>query len=135
MPILSKPANAAYMALVYITVGALLSVWTVVWFVYLRNSGHQGPAYYWCAGIGLTGLTLMLIGFGVGHIGRAARSAELPPPEVTAAAARAEQTAAAHPPVVTPAQPTLGNSMPVTPGVVTTAAVPILPAVETPPVR
>ena len=45
MPILSKPANAAYMALVYITVGRLLSVWTLVWYVYLRNTSYQGPAF------------------------------------------------------------------------------------------
>lgn len=128
MPILSKPANAAYMALVYITIGALLDVWTLVWYVYLRNTSYAGPAYYWCIGLCLTGITLMLIGFGVGHIGRAARSAELPPPEVTAAEAKVEQTAAAHPPAVVPAQPVLTNTMPITPGVAATAPAPMAPS-------
>ena len=38
MPLLSRPAPAAYLALVYITVGALLDVWMAVWYTYLRNT-------------------------------------------------------------------------------------------------
>ena len=39
MPILSKPSPAARWSLIYITVGALVVVWTGIWFIYLRN--HQ----------------------------------------------------------------------------------------------
>lgn len=136
MPILSKPANAAYLAITYITIGALLDVWTLVWYCYLHNGGYDGPAYYVCIGFALTGLILMMIGFGLGHIGRAARNAELPPREVTAASESAEQTAAAHPPAVVPATPAVvspqagvsaasSSASPVTSNAVVTSAPPV----------
>ena len=114
------------MAIFYITVGALLDVWTLVWYMYLRNTNYQGAAYYWCAGLCLTGLTLIVIGFGLGHIGRAARNAELPPTEVTGASARAEQIAAAQQPVM--AAPPVATAVPMNPGVPTTAAAPVAQA-------
>lgn len=123
MPILSKPANAAYLAITYITVGALFDVWTLVWYLYLRHGGYDGPLYYVCGGFALTGLTLLLIGFSLGQIGRSARNAELPPKEAMPASAVSEQTAAAHPPVVLAAAP------PAVPG---NAAVP--PAAGAPPI-
>lgn len=121
MPILSKPANAAYLAITYITVGALFDVWTFVWYLYLRHSGYDGPLYYVCGGFALTGLILLLIGFSLGQIGRSARNAELPPTEVTPASAVSEQTAAAHPPVVVapPAVPGNAATPPIAPSVAT----------------
>src|SRR5205823_8454952 len=60
---------------------------------------------YWCFGFFLTGVTLLVIGLALGRIGRAARHAELPPPEVTQAEAQAEQNAAARAPIVAPTNP------------------------------
>ena len=37
MALLSKPSSAARTAVLYITVGALMVVWTGVWYAYLRN--------------------------------------------------------------------------------------------------
>jgi hypothetical protein len=121
MPILSKPSSAARTALIYITVGALMIVWSGIWFVYLGNNGPVRPVtWYFCAGFMLTGLTLLGIGFGLGRIGRAARHAELPPPEVTAAEIQVGQNAAAQAPMAVPVNPALGaaaiNNQPVLAG-------------------
>jgi hypothetical protein len=107
MPILTKPSAEARVSLLYITGGALLDVWSIIWFIYMRNHAPSGSLpYYLCAGIFLSGLTLLIIGLALGRIGRAARRAELPPPEVTAPVTRAEQVAAANPPVVAGIPPT-----------------------------
>lgn len=134
MAILSKPSSAAHMAVIYVTVGALLGVWTTIYYFYLRNNlpadlapATYGP-YYWCAGFMLTGLTFIIIGLALGRIGRAARHAELPPEEVTSAVARAEQTAASQAPIVTPAaQPVAAP--PLTPRLAPTAGIPSNPQV------
>jgi hypothetical protein len=79
----NKTAASARMAVAYITGGALLVVWTVIWCVYLTRRpepASNGP-YYWCAGFFFSGLTLMIIGLAVGQIGRQARHADVPPPE------------------------------------------------------
>jgi len=55
------------------------------------------------------GIVLLVIGFAVGQIGRAARKSELPPPEATHAVAREGQVAArgvAMPPNIPPLQNT-----------------------------
>src|SRR5262249_7361007 len=102
MPILSRPSSAARTALIYITLGALTLVWSGIWYWYLSKPETNYSTWYWCYGFLLTGLVLLVIGFGLGRIGRAARHAELPPEEVTAAAVRSEQTTAARAPVATP---------------------------------
>jgi hypothetical protein len=103
MGILTAPSSAARTALIYITAGALTDVWSGIWFWYLRNNPPANSStWYWCYGFLCTGLVLLLIGLGVGKIGRAARHAELPPPEVTGAVAKATQTAAARTPVIAP---------------------------------
>jgi hypothetical protein len=81
MPILSKPSGAARTAVIYVTVGALIDVWTVIYWVYLGRhpEGHAEGAYYWVYGFFFTGLVLLVIGLALGRIGRAARHAELPP--------------------------------------------------------
>ena len=83
-PILSKPSSAAPTSLIYITIGALLTVWSGIWFVYLRQNppGHQMVNFI-DLGLLLTGVVLLVIGFSVGPMGRIARQAELPPAEVT----------------------------------------------------
>src|SRR5271169_1722553 len=118
MPILSKPSQAARAALIYITLGALLTVWTIIWFFYLRNESSESAdsgIYYVCYGLFLTGVVLMTIGFAVGRIGRAARHAELPPPEAEKAVENAEQNAAARAPITAPVNASMptayGNGM------------------------
>jgi len=57
------------MTLFYITVGALMSVWSGIWFYYLRShSSQDGILNYICLGCLLTGLILLAIGFIVGRI-------------------------------------------------------------------
>jgi hypothetical protein len=105
MPLLSQPSSAARTSLFYITVGALMVVWTGIWFAYLNSNPPESPSvYYWCTGFMVSGVTLLVIGLALGRIGRAARHAELPPPEVTAPVATAEQTGP-----VNPAAPVAGN--------------------------
>jgi hypothetical protein len=97
MAMLTKPSAAAKMALAYITIGSLLIVWTSVWFFYHHQYPDPAPPpfhNYICTGLLLTGVTLLIIGLGLGRIGRAARHAELPPPEVTPTVAKTDQTAA-----------------------------------------
>jgi hypothetical protein len=75
----NQTSTAARTALIYITAGALTVIWTGVWYVYLHNNPPEtSNPYYWCGGLLLTGLTLMVIGFGLGRIGRSARHAETP---------------------------------------------------------
>src|SRR5437773_6777967 len=79
MPLLpSSTSSAARTALVYVTLGALLVIWTAVWYFYLNNNPPQtaGP-YYWCAGLLASGLTLIGIGLGLGRIGQQARAADI----------------------------------------------------------
>lgn len=99
MAMLSKPAFGPRTAIIYITVGALIDVWTTVWyFAFARDEGGMTRnTQFWLWGFFLTGLTLILVGVLLGHIGRAARRAELPPPETTPAEAQIQTTAAAHP--------------------------------------
>lgn len=106
MSILSKPSSAVNMSIIYITAGALLDVWSGIWCWYM--SGHAPASdlpWFLCWGLILTGFVLMGIGLALGQIGRAARDAELPPVEVTAAVAQVDKTAAAVTPVVATASP------------------------------
>lgn len=101
MPLLSKPSTAASAAVMYVTVGALIDVWSGTWMWYMtQHAPSFAWAWYVCLGLLLTGLTLVVIGLGIGSIGRAARHAELPPPEVTATEQQAEKDAAARAPIV-----------------------------------
>ena len=112
MPLLSKPAFGPRTAIIYITIGSLIDVWTAVWYMtYARdNEGNiSRNTWFWLAGLFLTGLTLIIIGFFLGRIGRAARKAELPPSEAQHDEAMIQQTAAAVPhPVVGGAVPGMG---------------------------
>ena len=68
------------MAIVYITIGAIMDVWSGLWYFYMHRHepGADGP-YFWCYGFFLTGLTLIIIGLALGRIARAARHDEAPP--------------------------------------------------------
>src|SRR2546430_1676285 len=98
MAILTTPSKAVPIALVYITAGTLIDVWCVVALWYYPPDTAWGK--FLLAGTLMSGLALLVIGLLLGPIGRAARHAELPPTEVTAAAAQVEQEAAEHPPAV-----------------------------------
>jgi hypothetical protein len=114
----SSPAQTA---LFYITLGTLTIVWTGVWFIYLLNHPPESPGiYYWIGGLGLTGLTLVIIGLTVGHIGRAAKPAEASPPVATPPAT--EHAAAVPTPVVMP------TALPAQPAVPATTVAPVVPA-------
>lgn len=70
-------SNSARLAVYYITVGALMIVWTGVWSLYLKTHGPvKDSTWMWCLGFFLTGVALLAIGLTVGHIGRSARQAD-----------------------------------------------------------
>lgn len=121
MPILNKLTGAFPTALIYITIGTLITVWTLVYWV--LNTSTTPTGYFWVVGFFLTGVSLLLIGLMLGKIGRAARSAELPPAEVTSAAVQADLISrlAAPAATVAPASPAL-------PPTQATAAVGAVPA-------
>src|SRR5262245_39981890 len=96
-PLMSKPSGAAPATLVYITLGAIMTVWSGIWYMYLSNypPSHQAINYI-CYGFLITGIVLLLIGIILGPISRWARHAELPPVEATGTAMQSEQTAGAR---------------------------------------
>jgi hypothetical protein len=125
-PILSKPSSAARTAVMYITVGALLVVWTVVWYLYLNRHEGTDLAYFVDYGFFFTVLVLIVIGITIGRIGRSARRAELPPeirpqeptaePAVTAPQPQPAPAPTALPPgYFVPPYPTPGVTQPAAP--------------------
>jgi hypothetical protein len=103
-------SSAARTALIYITVGSLVVIWTGVWFIYLLNNPPESAwPNYWCGGLVVSGFTLIAIGLGLGRIGKEAQRADVP-------------TAA----VVAPTVPTTSNGTPVA------TVQPVQPVIETP---
>lgn len=93
----TQTSGPAFMAVVYITIGALMDVWSGLWYYFLRR--HQSGSdnsYFWCSGFFFTGLALVVIGLALGRIGRQARRAESPPeaPQQNAPSAPAPPVAA-----------------------------------------
>jgi len=90
-------------AVIYVTVGALIDVWSGIWgFYLLNNPGHGTAAWYWCYGLLLTGAALVLIGMAIGWIGRSRpvrRHAGPPHEDVSSAATANELPVAARSPV------------------------------------
>ncbi len=115
MPMLNKLSGAFPATLIYITLGALIDIWSLVWFIVYTPESPAG--YFWVAGFALTGIVLFLIGIFLGPIGRAARTAELPPTEVISTIAQVEKTIAENPAptahVITDVQPTIPATLPV----------------------
>jgi hypothetical protein len=107
---------------VYVTVGALIDVWTgVYYFTVARDREMTHVTWFWICGLFLTGLTLILLGLILGPLGRAARKAELPPVEATPSEATIQARAAATPhPVMPGAMPaTAAGVMPTVPAPLT----------------
>ena len=75
----SKQASSATTSLIYLTLGALIDVWAIVYFFYLRNHAGTDIAFLYVYGFIYTGAVLFLIGLAVGRIGYSARSAEVAP--------------------------------------------------------
>jgi hypothetical protein len=77
---MSTQAPATRMSLIYITSGAVILVWTVVWLIYLLNNPpSSNVTYYLVFGFMATGGVVLAIGLRLGKIGRAAKQAENPP--------------------------------------------------------
>lgn len=72
-----KQATSATTALVYVTIGALIDVWTTVYYFYVRKVGAGETTYLWISGFFFTGLVLIFIGLALGRIARAVRPAEV----------------------------------------------------------
>ena len=81
MPMLNKLSGAFPTALIYITVGTLIDIWTIVSLVF-----NAPQTYFWVVGFLMTGLALLVIGLLLGQFGRTDRTAELAVPEQVAAA-------------------------------------------------
>ena len=97
MPMLSQPAFGPKLSIGFITGGSLLDVWVLVWRYTIAPDNLTDTQQFWYLGLLLTGLTFIVIGAFLGSIGRAARKAELPPPEATPAEANIQAQAAANP--------------------------------------
>jgi len=121
----TKTSGAARTAVIYITIGAILGVWTVIWYIWMVRHGTASDApYFWCYGFFFTGVILIVIGLALGKIGRVARHAEAPA-DVTESKVAPSQLAA-PPPLQQPnAQPVAQPTAP------PAAAVP--PATNQPP--
>src|SRR4051794_21002699 len=76
----TKGSAAARMAVMYITIGILTVVWTTIWMIWMNRNGVEGNQWYIAYGFMGSGIALTVIGFIMGHVGRAARQADMPPP-------------------------------------------------------
>ena len=97
MPIMSQPAFGPKLSIGFITGGALMDVWCLVWRTTVAPDHLTQNANFWFWGLLLTGATFILIGAFLGSIGRAARKSELPPVDATPTEAGIQTTAAANP--------------------------------------
>jgi len=76
--LLQAESRAPGTSLAYITIGAIMAVLAGTSYFFFDGNAVVG---YVRTSILVLGIVLMIIGFTVGHIGRAARKAEVPPPE------------------------------------------------------
>jgi hypothetical protein len=98
MPILTQPAFGPKLSIGFVTGGALLDVWSLVWRFTIAETALTSMQKFWFYGFLLTGATFIGIGLLLGSIGRAARKAELPPTTDTVRAEENVQVAAAAAP-------------------------------------
>ena len=111
----TKQANSATTAVCFITVGALMAVWSSVYYVYLTRHEASDFHYLWTYGFFFSGLVLIVIGIGLGRIGRTVRDAEVTvaPPGQTPAPATGTQPAATVPTATLPANGVMQAAAPV----------------------
>lgn len=119
MPILTRPEFGPRTALTYVTIGALMDVWCIVW--YFTHGVSTTDGKFWIIGLIATGFILLVIGLLLGRLGRAARQAELPPHEAVQAEADIQRLAAAN-----------GNQTQVPPPVAQQPATPVQSTVTMP---
>jgi len=127
----TQTSGGARLAVVYLTVGSIIDVWSALWFFWMRSHAEgSDSSYFWCYGFFFTGLTLIIIGLALGRIGRSARQAEAPVDNTASAAAPPQMTAAPAAPMPTTPQAAIvpGNVAGATPaapgGAVAPVAVP-----------
>jgi hypothetical protein len=86
-PTTHEPSQGAKYSLYYITAGALVVIWSGIWFYYLSNSEvpRGDSRWYVCTGLLLSGLAVLVIGMLVGRIGQEGKHADVPVAEVPAA--------------------------------------------------
>lgn len=112
MPILTQPAFGPKLSIGFVTGGAILDVWCLVWRFTIAGPELTPMQRFWFYGLLLTGATFIGIGLLLGKIGRAARKVELPP---TAETVRAEENVQAAAPMVPMSAPVATVSAPATP--------------------
>ncbi len=125
----TQTSGGARLAVVYLTVGSIIDVWSALWFFWMRTHGEgSDSSYFWCYGFFFTGLVLIIIGLALGRIGRSARQAEAPVDNTASAAATPQMPAApaAAPMATTPQAVTgPGNVAAVTPAAPGGAVAPV----------
>jgi hypothetical protein len=122
---MSKPSKAAHMAIIYVTVGALVMICSAFWYAWMYFHQAPGGWMYVCGAIFCCALAVFIIGFALGRIGRAGRRAELPPEVSTSYTA---QPAVTSQPVVSAATgQAVVPGQPVIPGQLATAVQPGAP--------
>jgi uncharacterized membrane protein len=71
MWLFKQPSTAAKTVLIYITTGALIMIWSAIWYVYLWNNPPENHlVFYWVTGFMVTGLVMVLIGLVLGRLGK-----------------------------------------------------------------
>jgi hypothetical protein len=114
MSMLSRPSFGPRVALIYVTLGSLIALWTGVywWFKVSGDAGTSENTKFWLIGFFLTGMVLIFIGLIIGPLGQQARKAELPPSEAIHKEQAVQQTAAAVPNVAVPGMMAPGMPVP-----------------------
>ncbi len=132
MNIFTTITSAARAALLYITVGSVMIVWSLIYYFYLNNHPptQSDTPWYWCTGFLLTGCTLLIIGLAVGWIGRTARQADQPHALIATRDAQGQPSANVVPlanNAVIPPSSNAPPTLPVNPAIQQPAAVPQVP--------
>lgn len=107
MPMLSHPSFGPRTALWFVTGGALLSIWTALYYFMMIEGEPTRATNFVLLGLFLTGMTFVMMGLFLGPLGRVARQSELPPVAATQAEAAIQHAAAVNavPPAAVPVAP------------------------------
>jgi hypothetical protein len=128
MPILSQPAFGPKLSIGFITGGAVVDVWCLVWRFTIAGNELTQMQKFWFYGFLLTGATFIAIGAFLGSIGRAARKAELPPTSETVRAEENVQVSGPAPVMQVAAPPAPVGVMPAPGMPAAVAPAPAMPA-------